>query len=52
MRLRRLSLDRFGHFTGHTLKFGVPGAHPDFHIVHGPNEAGKTTTMEAALRLF
>ena len=25
---------------------------PDFHIVYGPNEAGKTTTMEAALRLF
>ncbi|MGI3212791.1 AAA family ATPase [Roseovarius tibetensis] len=52
MRLRRLSLDRFGHFTGHTLEFGAPGAHSDFHIVYGPNEAGKTTTMEAALRLF
>ena len=25
---------------------------PDFHIMYGPNEAGKTTTMEAALRLF
>ncbi|MFB9148162.1 AAA family ATPase [Roseovarius ramblicola] len=52
MRLRRLSLDRFGHFTGQALDFGEAGARPDFHIVYGPNEAGKTTTMEAALRLF
>jgi len=52
MRLRRLSLDRFGHFTGHALDFGPASARPDFHIVYGPNEAGKTTTMEAALRLF
>jgi uncharacterized protein YhaN len=52
MRLRSLTLDRFGHFTGHALDFGEAGARPDFHIVHGPNEAGKTTMMEAALRLF
>lgn len=52
MRLRRLSLDRFGHFTDRQFDFGAPGDGPDFHIIHGPNEAGKTTTMEAALRLF
>ncbi|MCM2562257.1 AAA family ATPase [Lutimaribacter sp. EGI FJ00015] len=52
MRLRQLSLDRFGHFTGHALDFGDAGERPDFHIIYGPNEAGKTTTMEAALRLF
>lgn len=52
MRLRRLSLDRFGHFTDHVLRFGPAAARADFHIVYGPNEAGKTTTMEAALRLF
>ena len=52
MRLRRLTLDRFGHFTDHSLDFGDAGERPDFHIVYGPNEAGKTTTMEAALRLF
>lgn len=53
MRLRRLTLDRFGHFTDKAFDFGPPpeGA-PDFHIVHGPNEAGKTTTMEAWLRLL
>ena len=52
MRLRRLGLERFGHFTGHAFDFGVAGDGPDFHIIHGPNEAGKTTAMEGALRLF
>ncbi len=52
MRLRRLSLDRFGHFTDRHFDFGVVGERPDFHIIHGANESGKTTTMEAVLRLF
>jgi len=52
MRLRRLCLDRFGHFTGRGFDFGPAGDGPDFHIIHGPNEAGKTTAMEGALRLF
>jgi len=52
MRLARLTLDRFGHFTDHTFDFGRVEQGNDFHIVYGPNEAGKTTTMEAALRLF
>ncbi|WP_114965014.1 YhaN family protein [Alkalilacustris brevis] len=52
MRLRSLSLDRFGHFTDRQFDFGKAGDTPDFHIIYGPNEAGKTTIMEAALRLF
>ncbi|WP_333827900.1 AAA family ATPase [Pararhodobacter sp.] len=52
MRLRSLHLDRFGHFTDRRLDFGAPTGRPDFHIIYGPNEAGKTTTMEAVLRLF
>ncbi|MBS1301144.1 YhaN family protein [Loktanella sp. SALINAS62] len=52
MRLRSLMLERFGHFTDRTYDFGDAAGRPDFHIVYGPNEAGKTTTMEAALRLF
>lgn len=52
MRLRNLILERFGHFTDHAFDFGEAGDRPDFHIIYGPNEAGKTTTMEAALRLF
>jgi uncharacterized protein YhaN len=53
MRIRRLDLERFGHFTGQRLDFGAArsGA-SDFHLVYGPNEAGKTTLMEAFLRLL
>ena len=52
MRLHKLSLDRFGHFTDKQIDLGKATDNPDFHIIYGPNEAGKTTTMEAALRLF
>ncbi len=53
MRLRRLDLTRFGHFTDRSLDLGMaaPGK-SDFHIIYGPNEAGKTTLMEAYLRLI
>ena len=53
MRLRRLDLTRFGHFTDRSVDLGaaVPG-NADFHIIYGPNEAGKTTLMEAYLRLI
>ncbi len=52
MRIQRLSLDRFGHFTDRQYDFGSGRDGHDFHIIYGPNEAGKTTTMEAVLRLF
>lgn len=53
MRVRRLDLDFFGHFTGHGYDFGPrPVGGSDFHIIYGPNEAGKTTTMEGYLRLL
>ncbi|SPH20393.1 hypothetical protein ASD8599_01128 [Ascidiaceihabitans donghaensis] len=52
MRFRKLSLDRFGHFTDQSFDFGAVTENPDFHIIYGPNEAGKTTTMEGALRLL
>lgn len=52
MRLRNLTLERFGHFTDRIFNFGEARDTPDFHIIYGPNEAGKTTTMEAVLRLF
>ena len=53
MRLRRLDLTRFGHFTDQCIDLGParPGG-SDFHIIYGPNEAGKTTLMEAYLRLI
>lgn len=52
MRIRSLTLDRFGHFTGRQFDFGSADDGHDFHIIYGPNETGKTTTMEAVLRLF
>lgn len=52
MRLRHLSLDYFGHFTGKAYDFGDGQGASDFHVIYGPNEAGKTTTMEAVLRLL
>jgi len=53
MRLRRLDLTRFGHFTDFSLDFGThePGK-ADLHIIFGPNEAGKTTAFEAYLDLL
>jgi uncharacterized protein YhaN len=51
MRLRQLNLDVFGHFSGHQYDFG-DRSECDFHILYGPNEAGKTTTMEGYLRLL
>ena len=52
MRIERLSLDFFGHFTDKALDFGAAGRASDFHLIYGSNEAGKTTTMEAYLRLL
>lgn len=45
MRIRRLDLLRYGHFTD--TDFQLPAAQPDFHIVYGPNEAGKSTALSA-----
>lgn len=50
MRLDALELVRYGHFDGRTLEFrksGTAGCESDLQIVHGPNEAGKSTIREA-----
>ncbi|UWR10920.1 ATP-binding protein [Sulfitobacter mediterraneus] len=53
MRLQHLSLDLFGHFSNKTFDFGkAESGRSDFHLIYGPNEAGKTTTMEGYLRLL
>src|SRR3981189_2091034 len=44
MRLTRLHLIAYGHFTDRVLAFG---AEPGFHLVYGDNEAGKGTTLRA-----
>ena len=52
MRVRRLTLDRFGRFSGKAFEFGPRREGADFHVILGANEAGKTTTMEGFLRLL
>ena len=52
MRVRRLTLDRFGRFSGKAFEFGPRREGGDFHVILGANEAGKTTTMEGFLRLL
>jgi uncharacterized protein YhaN len=43
MRIGRLGLLRYGHFT--SAGFDLPAHTPDFHIVFGLNEAGKSTAL-------
>ncbi|HUG56837.1 MAG TPA: AAA family ATPase [Candidimonas sp.] len=45
MRFHRLDLVRYGKFTDRRLEF--PRAPRDFHMVVGPNEAGKSTLRQA-----
>lgn len=53
MRLRRLDLKAYGKFTDRTLDFGEARAgQPDLHVIYGPNEAGKSTTLNAFLDLL
>jgi uncharacterized protein YhaN len=50
MRIDRLDLIRFGKFTDRSIDF--PVAARDFHVVVGPNEAGKSTLRAAILDLL
>ena len=53
MRLRRLNLNRYGMFEEFSLDFGPSNPlASDFHIVFGPNEAGKTTMFNGLLDCF
>ncbi|MDL2356592.1 MAG: AAA family ATPase [Pseudomonadota bacterium] len=50
MRIDRLDLIRFGKFADRSLDF--PVAERDFHVIVGPNEAGKSTVRAAILDLL
>lgn len=50
MRLDRLDLIRYGHFSGRSI--ALPAAERDFHVIVGPNEAGKSTVRAAVLDLL
>ena len=54
MRLAKLHLELFGHFEDARFDFGgsVSPKDSDFHVIYGPNEAGKSTLMEGYLRLL
>ncbi|MDN5870811.1 MAG: AAA family ATPase [Nitrococcus sp.] len=45
MRFAALSLLRYGRFTDREL--GLPCRECDFHVIYGPNEAGKSTCQSA-----
>ncbi len=47
MRIDRLSVERFGHFERLDLDLG-----PGLTLLHGPNEAGKSTLLAALRSLF
>ena len=50
MRIKRLELAAFGPFTGRMLDFDTPL--PGLHVVHGPNEAGKSSAMRGLQALL
>lgn len=50
MRINRLDLLRYGKFTDKSVS--LPKADKDFHLVVGPNEAGKSTLRNAILDLL
>lgn len=50
MRIERLLLERYGHFTGRELDFSSPEVR--LHVVLGANEAGKTTALHAVRDLL
>ncbi len=50
MRISRLDLLRYGKFTDYSIS--LPQSVQDFHLVIGPNEAGKSTIRSAILDLL
>ena len=50
MRINELNLIAYGKFTDHQLSF--PSAEHDFHVIIGPNEAGKSTVRKAITELL
>ncbi len=50
MKILRLDLRAFGPFTHASLEFPAEG--PGLHLIHGPNEAGKSSALRAIECLF
>ncbi len=49
MRINKLDLIRYGHFTDYVVQFDRD---KPFNIIYGPNESGKTTILNAVSDLF
>ena len=49
MKIERLYLKAYGVFSDQRLDFA---GGPDFHVIYGPNEAGKSTTLRALIGLL
>jgi uncharacterized protein YhaN len=45
MRFDKIEIPAFGPFTGFSL--GLPKGKGDLHLIHGPNEAGKSSLLRA-----
>lgn len=45
MKIKRLDLKAYGHFTDRSIEF--QSETPGLHIIYGPNEAGKSTSLRA-----
>ncbi len=50
MRLKRIEIPAYGPFSG--LAFDLPASGSDFHLVYGPNEAGKSSLLRAIRALL
>ena len=50
MKLSKLIIKAYGHFSNKELDF--TSTLPGLHIIHGPNEAGKSTALRALKGLF
>ena len=50
MRIDCIDLIRFGHFVNRKIEF--PPSNPDFYVIYGDNEAGKSTLLRGISDLF
>jgi uncharacterized protein YhaN len=50
VRIDCIELIRFGHFAGRRID--LPAANPDYYLVYGDNEAGKSTLLRGISALF
>ena len=50
MRIDRIDLIRFGHFANNGIE--LPPKDPDYYLIYGDNEVGKSTLLRAISALF